>query len=92
MLTVEAHVARMQAELERWGEKLDEMRARGTRTGTDASIDYHRRLDDLEAKHVAAQTKLDALKAAGTARWERFRTEIESAWSDLETAFRRLAN
>ena len=92
MQTVEAHVATMQAELERWGAMLDEMKARGARARTETDRDYHNRLDDLEAKHEAAQAKLDELKAAGSARWETFRSDIESAWGEMEAAFRKLAN
>ena len=91
MQTVEAHVGRLEAELKRWGAKLDEMRAQLDRTGNESTTD-RKWLEDLEAKHDAAQTKFDALKTAGSAKWEIYKTGIEDAWSDLEAAFRKLAN
>ena len=91
MQTVEAHLGRMEAELKRWGAKLDEMRARRDRAGNESSTDREW-LEDLEAKHEAAQTKFDELKAAGSAKWETHQAGIENAWSELEAAFRKLAN
>jgi len=91
METVEARVGQMEAELRRWGEKLEDLIARAD-AGTGAQIDYRRRLEDMKTKYETAQTKLDELKFAGSSRWETFRGGIEKAWNDLEAAFRRLAN
>lgn len=92
MQTVDAHVGRMEADLARWAAKLDELRARGDTSPSQVNLDYHKRLDDLEERYEAAQTKLDELKAAGSAKWETHKNGIEDAWSDLEAAFRKLAN
>jgi hypothetical protein len=92
MQTVEAQIGRMEAELRRWGAKLHELRTLRDRGSGEANTYFRKRLDDLEAKHEAAQTKLDELKAAGSARWETYKSGIEDAWSELEAAFRKLAN
>jgi hypothetical protein len=92
MHTLAAHVARMEAELERWGAKLSELRSRGHTAGSEPNLDYHKRLDDIAVKYDAAAAKLDELKAAGSANWETFRSGIESAWTELGDAFRRVAN
>ena len=92
MQIVDANVGKMEGELQRWAAKLGELRSRGHTVGGELNLDYHLRLDDLEAKYDAAETKLDELKAAGSARWEAFSSDIESAWSELEAAFRKLTN
>jgi hypothetical protein len=92
METVEAHVGKMEAELERWGAKLDELTAKADAAGTEAKIDYRRRLDDMREKYDAAQAKLVQLRIAGTGKWQMFQGDIETAWLELEAAFRKLAN
>jgi Skp family chaperone for outer membrane proteins len=92
MRTVEAHVGTMEAELRRWGAKLDELMAKADAAGTEAKIDYRKRVDEMQEKYQAAQAKLAELKAAGSDRWEAFQAGIEAAWSELEDAFRKLAN
>ena len=92
MQTMEAHVGEMEGELKRWAAKLGELRSQGHTRGGEMNLDYHQRLDAMEAKYDAAETKVDELKAAGSARWEVFRSGIETAWSELEAAFRKLTN
>jgi predicted secreted Zn-dependent protease len=90
MEAVEANVRKMEAELRKWGATLDELKAKADAAGTKAKIGYRRRLDDMQTRYEAAQTKLDELKAAGGGTWETFRGGIETAWNDLRAAFRRL--
>ena len=92
MQTVEGDLGSMEAELSRWREKLAELRAKTYAAGSEAKFDYRKRVDDMGAKYEAAEEKLGELKAAGSAKWEIFRGGIESAWSELEAAYRRLAN
>jgi len=92
METVEAHVGKMEAELKSWGAKLDALVAKADAAGTEAKIDYRQRLEDVTASYKVAQSKLHKLQAAGSGKWETFKTDIESAWSDLETAFKKLTS
>lgn len=92
METMEAHVGKMETKLKRWGAKLDKLVAKAEEAGTDAKNDHRKRIDDLKAKHQMAQAKLDELKTAGSEKWETFKAGVESAWNDLETAFKKLKN
>jgi hypothetical protein len=92
METENADVGKMEAELRQWGARLDNMRAMADLVGTAARIDYRQRLDEAREKHAAAEAKLAELKAAGRGKWELFRSGVENAWSELATAFTRLAN
>ena len=38
------------------------------------------------------EAKLDLLKAARSGKWDTFKTDIEGAWGELETVFRKLAS
>ena len=92
METVEAHVGKMEAELKQWGERIENLLALADVAGTGAKIDYRKRLDDLSDKYAVAEAKFAELKAAGTNKWDTYRESVETAWSELETAFTKLAN
>jgi hypothetical protein len=90
METVEAHVGKIEAELGRWGAKIDDLFAKADSAGTGAKVDYRSRLDDLRAKYEAAQANFGRLKTAGNDKWQSFEVAIETAWSELEDAFKKL--
>ena len=85
-------VGKLETQLKQWGAKLDEFVAKADRAGTTARIDNRRRIDDLKAKVQAAQSKLDEVRTAGSERWETLKAGVESAWKDLEIAFKKLSN
>ncbi len=88
----EADFGSMEAELMRWSAKLSELGAKSYTAGSEAKFDYRKRVDDMREKYEAAEVKLGELKAAGSAQREIFRGGIETAWSELAAAYRRLAN
>ena len=90
--TAESSLGTREAELREWGTRLNKLLAKGDAAATRPRIDYRRHLDDLEEKYGAAQAKLAELKAAGSDKWETFKDGIENAWSELATAFTRVAN
>jgi hypothetical protein len=92
METVEAHVGKMEAELERWSAKLDELKGKADAAGTGAKVDYRKRLDDMEEKYETARARFQELRVAGNGKWQTLQGGIDNAWSELEAAFRKLAN
>jgi hypothetical protein len=92
METVEWHIGKMEAELKEWGARLEKLVAKAHAAGTGAKIDYRDRLDDLSEKYTAAEKRLAELKAAGLNKWDTYKGGVETAWSELATAFTRLAN
>ena len=92
MDTENADVGKMEAELRQWSARLDNLLAMADLVGRGTRIDYRERLDDARAKYDAAEAKLAELKAAGRGEWEIFRGGVENAWSELATAFTKLAN
>ena len=86
----EGHVGKMEAQLRQWGAKLDELVAKAEKAGAAVKIDQRKRIDDLKAKYRVAQSKLCELKAAGSEKWATLKTGVESAWKDLEAAFKKM--
>jgi len=87
---MEANVDKMEAQLKQWAAQIDVLVEKAGKAGAQAGIEYRLSIDDLKAKRVIAQAKVDEFKAAGSEKWEGFKAGIERAWSDLEDAFREL--
>ena len=88
----ETHVAKLETQLKRWGAQLDELVAKAKGAEAKARSDYRKGIDELKAKHQAAQAKLDELKAAGSDKWESLKAGAESVWNEIEAAFKKLKN
>ena len=88
----EGRVGEMQAQLGRWAAKLDELVGKADQVGAEAKTDYRKRIADLRTRHRAAQAKLDELRTAGLHNWKTLRAGVESAWTALEAAFKKLTN
>jgi len=86
------NVGRLETQLKHWGAQLDEFVAKADRAGTAARIDNRKRIDVLKAKVQAAQSRLDEVKTAGSEKWDTLKTGVETAWNDLEIAFKKLGN
>lgn len=88
----QAHVGKLEAQLQRWGSQLDGLVAKAQEAGTEAKDDYRKAVADLRTKHQAAQAKLDELRTVGADKWDGFKGGVESAWSELEAAFKKLTH
>jgi hypothetical protein len=83
---------KMEAQLKRWGAKLDQLVARADTAGADGEIDHRKRIGALKTKHKLARAKLKELKTASAETRESLKQGAESAWSDFEVAFNKFTN
>lgn len=90
MEKMKEQIGKMEGQLKHWGSKLDDLVAKAEKADNDAKSNYYKQIDNLKAKYHAAQTKLDEVKKGGHEKWEGFKTGIELAWKDLESAFKGL--
>jgi hypothetical protein len=90
MEIIEANVGKMEAELKQWGAKLDKLVAKVEAAGSEAKVDYRKGVEDLKTKYRLTQSKFAEFKTAGGAKWEIFKSGVESAWNDLEASFKTL--
>ena len=89
----EAHIRKMETQLQRWGANLDELVAKAETAGSaEVEVDYRKGIDDLKSKYQVAQAKFAEFKTAGSSTWGAFKSGVDRAWNDLEGAFRRLTN
>ena len=85
-----ASVRRMETQLEVWAGKIDEFTTAAQESNGWAGIDLRQRIDDLKVKRALVRANLDEVKAAGSNSRAGLRTDLESAWRDLEDAFREM--
>lgn len=87
---MQAEVGKMEKQLQRWGANLDDLAAQAKAAGEGAMAEERRVLDDLREKQRVAQKRLDELKADGGDKWDTLKGGVESAYGELETAFKKM--
>ncbi len=79
---------RMDAQLERWSMRIDQLAAKSQTTGVQPGFEALIHVDELKALHAIAKAKLKECRAAngGTSRVQ-LEVEMMVAWEDLRAAF-----
>jgi hypothetical protein len=90
MKTVGQEVGRIETRLRQLGTKLDRLVVKIDETGTEAQVEYRKRIDQAREMHTAVQSKMNAFKAANGQKWDNFKGGVEIAWRDLESAIKAL--
>jgi hypothetical protein len=82
----DAYVAKMEAQLNEWGAKLKELKAKAEKAAAQGRIEYQQKLQQLrtQEKQEDARRKLEELKMAGEERWEALKKGVEGAWNELK--------
>jgi hypothetical protein len=92
MENTQEHAGRMEIQLKHWGAKLDNIVAKAEKAGTEVKVERRKCVDVLKAKYQVAQSRFAEFKAARSEKWDTFKIGVETAWSDLEAAFKKLKN
>jgi len=90
MDSVGQEVGKIETRLRQLGTKLDKLVAKADEAGADVKAEYRTQIDHIKNRHAVVQTKLTEYRAAGGQKWENFKGGVETAWHDLENAFKAL--
>ena len=90
MDTVGQEVGKIETRLRQLGTRLDRLVAKADEAGTEAKTEYRKQIDHIKDKHAVVQSKLSAFRAANGQKWDDFKSGVETAWHDLENAFKSL--
>jgi len=82
---------KMAAQLREWQARIDVLKAKAEKAGAEQKIAYHEQLENLRKHERKARERLDELRDAGEDAWENLVDGLESAGSDLKSAFERAA-
>jgi hypothetical protein len=80
----------MEKRLKEWGAKLDELASKATAVGEEAIEKEKKAVAELRAKRDAVQTKVTEMKAAGSDKWQTIKLGVDSAYEELEAAFKKV--
>ena len=88
METVGQEVGKIETRLRQLGTRLDRLVAKADAAGTEVKIDFRKQIDHAKDKHAVVQSKLNAFRAANGEKWDHFKGAVETAWRDLDNAFK----
>jgi len=90
METAGQEVGKIETRLRQLGTRLDRLVAEADHAGTEVKLDYRKQMGLAKDKRAVVRERLDAYKAANGQKWDSFKGGVESAWCDLENAFKAL--
>jgi len=83
----ELYQEKMEAQLQEWQAKFDELKAKARQASADAHLQYEKQIDALQPKLEAAKQKLRELQLASDNAWGDVKVGMEGAWNELKTTW-----
>ena len=79
----DAYIQRLKSMLDEWNVEIDRLAEREDKAGSNAKIEYHKKLDELRAKREDIKIRIDAMQKSGDDAWEDLKFDLESSWEFL---------
>jgi predicted phage gp36 major capsid-like protein len=90
--TKAAYMEKMQGMLREAEADLKKLETQVDRVKAEARAKHQQHVEDLRAKMTAAQAKLQELRTAEHAQWEKAKGELDHAWSHVKESIRSAAS
>jgi septation ring formation regulator EzrA len=90
METAGQEVGKIEARLRQLGTRIDRLVAKADEVGTEVKSDYRKQIEHAKEKQTIVRGKLDAYRASSGQKWDNFKGGVETAWRELENAFKAL--
>ena len=87
MSTKQAYQKEIEAKLEALDAQIATMQAKANQANAELKAKYQEQIRVLTERRETAQLKLGELKRSSEAAWETMKGGVESAFSELQTAF-----
>ncbi len=81
------YVNRMDAQAKEWDAQLALWGAKADKTGAAVKSEFHKWQREFSDQRAIAQNKLSTLRSANHDAWEEMKAGMDSAWTDVKTAF-----
>lgn len=88
----ELYRQKKQAELDKWQSRIEQYKAMASGASADAQLEMNKQIEALDGKIKKAKTKLAAMEDIGDDAWESVKSEIESSWDSVQSAFSKAAD
>jgi DNA repair exonuclease SbcCD ATPase subunit len=83
----EQYQEKIEAQLNKWSQKFQELQARGETASAAAKAEIDKQVADLQAKLTIARMKLQELRQAGEETWETARTSLDEALEEVSNTW-----
>jgi CheY-like chemotaxis protein len=84
-----AYQEKIEAQLNDWGARIDELKARATTSKAELKTKYGKQIEDLRSKQEVVQQKLREFKESGGETWEHLKTGMEKSLGELKVSLDR---
>jgi hypothetical protein len=84
----DAFVAGARADLDALDRKIKELSDKAANTSGSVKVDAQTKLQDLRAKRVVLDNKLDAVKNATEADWDDVKTDFQNSYDDVKKSLK----
>jgi predicted nucleic acid-binding Zn-ribbon protein len=90
METSGQEVGKIETRLRQLGTRLDRLVTKADAVGTEVRLDYRKQIEHAKEKQTVVRDKLNAYRASSGQKWDNFKGGVETAWRELENAFKAL--
>ena len=87
-----AFTEKMQALLRDAHAEAKKLEAQVDQAKADARATHQQHLQELRSKMAATETKLEHLRSADEAQWEKTQAEVERSWNDVKQSMQKAAS
>ena len=88
---MQAFRTQMEAKLNEYGERIDQLQAKAEKLGEDGKAKAGQQLTTLRQKRDEVSAKLKELSSSSGNAWERLKSGIDAAMEDLGNAYKKAA-
>ena len=82
----DVHQAKLKAQLDEWGARLDGLKAKAAKAEAGAKNQLHQAADELGKLQESAKKQLAELSAASGQTWMSVKTGVDEAWAKVTSA------
>ena len=82
----DAYVKMIKAQLDEWSAEIDVLQARAQKAEADFQLEYQEQIDQARSLRESLQQRLSELQEAGGQAWREFKSNVESARDELQSA------
>lgn len=87
MASKDEYVAKLEAQIEAWNARIDELNAKAQRLSDETRRSVQKQIEEGKAKLATARQKVEMLKSIGSDKYEEAKTTLESFWREAKAVF-----
>jgi len=82
----EAYQEKLDAQLQQWSTKVDELKAKADQANTETQLEYYEQIEELRFKQAAAYAKLQELRDTEERSWRELKPGLEHALDNFKSS------